>query len=532
MSWVKTVPHSKVQNRPVVFRCPPKQLALFHVAGSVYAVDNRCPHEGYPLVQGKVNEGAFTLTCNWHNWKFRLSDGRCLLGSDHVRSYETRIQDDHVWVNLADPPIEVVQKEILGGLCEAFSKREYGRICRELSRLHFYDIDPMIAVRKSIEWSHNRLEFGFSHAYAAAADWLTLAQQFPEQWESRLICLVEPIDHMADNSLRHPIYAFDNTDEDYSVQGFMEAVETEDQKTAVGMVLRGLDRGLHWRDMHEAFATVALAHYNDFGHSMIYVYKTDQLIEHLGPEVEAFLLPSLARSLCYATREDLLPDLKKGYAGALSILETISWGKGTSPELLPYPSSTKQALEWVIKNAASHTPQALYQSLLEALARNLLHYDEATYGTQYDRPVSDNVSWLSFTHGITFANAVRTQCVDWPNLWAPGLLQIACFVGRNRPYLNLELGKKEWEVTDPKSFFEKVTELLLDHGLSAPIYTAHLIKTARAVQEEFSKTSDSCSFYLLAGLNRFLHSPIKQKHTRRMARQAIALVERDFKTSV
>jgi len=30
-------------------------------------------------------------------------------------------------------------------------------------------------------------------------------------------------------------------------------------------------------------------------------------------------------------------------------------------------------------------------------------------------------------------------------------------------------------------------------------------------------------------LNRFLHSPIKQKHVRRLARQAIDLVERDFR---
>jgi len=40
--------------------------------------------------------------------------------------------------------------------------------------------------------------------------------------------------------------------------------------------------------------------------------------------------------------------------------------------------------------------------------------------------------------------------------------------------------------------------------------------------------SDSCQRYLLAALNRFLHSPIKQKHVRRLARQALALVKRDF----
>jgi hypothetical protein len=29
-------------------------------------------------------------------------------------------------------------------------------------------------------------------------------------------------------------------------------------------------------------------------------------------------------------------------------------------------------------------------------------------------------------------------------------------------------------------------------------------------------------------LNRYLHSPVKQQHVRRLARQAISLVQRDF----
>ena len=33
---------------------------------------------------------------------------------------------------------------------------------------------------------------------------------------------------------------------------------------------------------------------------------------------------------------------------------------------------------------------------------------------------------------------------------------------------------------------------------------------------------------LLAAFNRFFHSPLKQKHPRRLPRQAIALVRRDF----
>ena len=186
----------------------------------------------------------------------------------------------------------------------------------------------------------------------------------------------------------------------------------------------------------------------------------------------------------------------------------------------------------MVRNAAKHNPQALYQALLEALARNFLYYD-AGYDTQFHRPVSDNVSWLSFTHGITFANAVRAQCAEVPSLWAPALLQMACFVGRNRRYLDLELAQseEEWTVPDSDAFFTEVRELLLDHGVREPIYAAHLVKTAQAVQEEAPHSSETGRHYLLASLNRFLHTPIKQKHVRRLARQAAALVGRDFRDS-
>jgi len=55
------------------------QAAVFRLEdGSLHAVDNRCPHEGYPLVQGDVD--GCTLTCLWHNYKFDLRDGRCIKG--------------------------------------------------------------------------------------------------------------------------------------------------------------------------------------------------------------------------------------------------------------------------------------------------------------------------------------------------------------------------------------------------------------------------------------------------------------------
>jgi len=529
MSWVKAIPCADVQNGPSVFKHPPKQVAVFQVAGNIYAVDNRCPHEGYPLSEGTVDANCM-LTCNWHNWKFQLSDGACVLGSDDVRSYATKVEDGYVWVDLTEPPPEVLQRQILRGLEAAFRDQEFDRICRELSRLYFYGLDPAAAVGEAIAWSYDRFEFGFVHAYAATADWLELAQRFEGQWEPQLICLAESIDHMAHDALRQPPYPFPATGEPFHPAAFAAAVEAQAHDRAVGLVVQGLADGLHWADMQAPFAKAALAHYNDFGHSLIYVYKVSQLIETLGPKVESYVLPALARSLCYTTREDLIPEFN-GYTDAWTLLQDAQWGVSDADvPPLPFPATTTQALDWVVQTASSHAPEVLYHQLLEALARNLLYYD-ATYDSAYDRPVSDNVGWLGFTHGITFANAVRSQCTAFSHLWPAGLLQMACFLGRNRRYIDLTMSTDEWEVSDTEVFFDDVHELLLDHGMREPIFAAHLIKTTRAVREELAEASPTCQRALLAGLNRFLHSPIKQKHVRRLARQAVALVSRDFQMS-
>ena len=48
-------------------------LVLFAYGNHVYAVDNRCPHMGFPLNKGSVNDGI--LTCYWHYARFDLASG-------------------------------------------------------------------------------------------------------------------------------------------------------------------------------------------------------------------------------------------------------------------------------------------------------------------------------------------------------------------------------------------------------------------------------------------------------------------------
>ena len=530
MTWVKAASLAELDERPVVFKQSPKQIALFRVDGNVYAIDNRCPHEGYPLAAGQISKDC-VLTCNWHNWKFRLDTGECLIGGDHVRSYPVKVEDGDAWINIADPPLDELRRRILEGLKAAFDDRDFGRICREIARLHYYGLDPVDSIVAGLQWSHDRLEFGTTHAIAAASDWWRLARAHDSEFESQLICFAQAVDHLAFDSLRQPPYPYANPGaERFEREAFLVAVEQEDAERVEAMVAKALAEGLHWSDMEEAFVAAAFAHYNDFGHSVIYSHKTGELIAQFGTRIEPALLLPLARNLCYSTREDLLPEFKE-YAPGLASL-TVSKHAAPSSETLnvPFPSRMGPAFAWLARALRSHSVDVIYDRLLEALALNVLHYD-LQYDAAYDGPVTQNISWLDFTHGITLANATRQLCLRHPQFWKQGLAQMVCFLGRNYDFIDKTVDRNEWIVENEPGFFKEINQLLFDHGYSEPIYAVHLLKTSLAVADELLTASASCRQALLAGLNRFLKSPMKTKHVRRLARQAIRLVSRDFEVA-
>ena len=50
-----------------------KDLALFNVEGTFYAIDNACVHRGGPLGEGDL-EGRIVL-CPWHAWRWDVTTG-------------------------------------------------------------------------------------------------------------------------------------------------------------------------------------------------------------------------------------------------------------------------------------------------------------------------------------------------------------------------------------------------------------------------------------------------------------------------
>ena len=285
------------------------------------------------------------------------------------------------------------------------------------------------------------------------------------------------------------------------------------------LVRGGLDDG-GWSAVAPAFAQAALAHYADFGHAAIYTFKTGQLVARLGRSAAEPLALCLVRSLIDSSREDLIPEFRH-YAAALSDWRSNDDAKPTGDDF--FGLDVKRALDLAANSGGD--VEALYSALLHANALNWLHFDLKRQDA-VRQPVSQNVTWLSFTHGITFANAVRGLCIDQPALWPQGLLQMACFAGRNARYLDRETNyHAEWAVDDGATFLRGAFERLFDHAAPEPIVSAHLVKVVTAVDREVDHApSAPYTPILLAALNRFLNSPLKRRHALRTAEQALGFV--------
>ncbi len=496
-----------------------KQIVLFHSDGKVYACNNRCPHEGYPLKEGSLSQGC-VLTCNWHNWKFDLESGDTLVGGDKLRRYPVRLAGDDIWLDIADPPPAERAAAALASLRGCFRRHEYDRMAREISRLQLAGADPLDAVRGAIDWTHAQLEFGTTHAHAAAPDWLALYDRHAGDTSIRLVCLIEIVGNLAWDTLREPLYPYPSEILSYEPAALVAAIEREDEAAAVGRLRGALADGLSFADLERPLAAAALAHYQDFGHSLIYVLKTGQLIERLGESAAEPLLLALVRSLIYAQREDLIPEFRS-YRKVLAAWD----GCGGKPAVAE--DFTSLSVPRVLARTAesSADTEALFKALLGAAAWQFLQFD-LTRAARTDGPVSQNVGWLDVTHGITFANAVHVVCAKYPELWPQGLLQIACFLGRNAGYVDRDLDTGGWAVADREAFLEQAFAGLLDHAQPEYIVSCHLVKLLTAVRNEIAASPDAPSEpTLLAAANRFLNTPLKRKHTLRTARQARAFVE-------
>ncbi|MDJ1157515.1 Rieske (2Fe-2S) protein [Chelatococcus sp. SYSU_G07232] len=129
----------------LVVRGPHPPILVMRDKGAVFALDNRCPHMGFPLDRGSVEDGI--LTCHWHHARFDLASG-CTFDpwADDVPICPVELRDGEIWVKPvfghADPAGHwrrrlddglahnlglVIAKAVIGALAAGIASRDVVR---------------------------------------------------------------------------------------------------------------------------------------------------------------------------------------------------------------------------------------------------------------------------------------------------------------------------------------------------------------------------------------------------------------------
>jgi len=73
-------------------------IALFRWNERVYAIEDLCPHLGFPLSEGIMQTGE--VICSWHGWHVRLEDGSCRRERERAKVWECEVREGQIFVRI------------------------------------------------------------------------------------------------------------------------------------------------------------------------------------------------------------------------------------------------------------------------------------------------------------------------------------------------------------------------------------------------------------------------------------------------
>ena len=513
--WQLAVPVRQLEQKGrIVAKVANKQIALFKTDAGIFAINNRCPHEGYPLLNGTLNDSC-TLACNWHGWTFNLETGQAIQGRDAVKTYATKVEGGGVFIHLKPDCPEETKQAAISEIGIAIAEHDYDRIARSLCRFTKAGGSYETIAAETVNWSLDRLERGFGHGHAGLSDWISLAGSDDDL---RLIAFLEAIGHFSWDGIFSPAAPVPAGAVPWDENTFLEAIDKMDQRHAMSICMGAFEADLDFSKLKPLFQRHIFAHYAGFGHPAIYLMKAECLISQLGASIEKTLCLQLTRYLCLAAREDQIPKFKV-FRGLMNKPQ-----KSLGPKL-PFASelvhlTTRQLLPLVDTSSDSNIMK--WESLLAAAAVSMLMFDESLQHS-IEQPIAKNVGWLDFTHAITFAEAAHFHASESPSLWRSSLLQLACFVGRNSQFLSSSTFE-QYSVRNAKKFLAQQKAALFDMDAGEYIFGVHRLKLVVATESLLNIVSKNTAELLLAALNKFLSSRVRQRYPARTAFQARSTV--------
>jgi nitrite reductase/ring-hydroxylating ferredoxin subunit len=388
-------------------------LCLFAEGDEVYAVDNRCPHMGFPLQRGTLCDGI--LTCHWHHARFDLSTGGTFdQWADDLRRFRVELRGDDIFLDLRplEDMVEHQRQRLRDGL-----ERDIPLVLAKAS-LALLKSDPA-----GVETFCEGLDFGVARRGGGWFRGLTtltcLMNLLPrlEQADCAAALHHGLADVAADSAGGPPRFRLDPlpgpADPAQLARWFRGFIEVRDAEGAERALVSAAQAGASSQELADMlFAAATDHHYLDGGHTLDFVNKALEALDVAGWERAEAVLASLPTQLAGAERMEeanawrnpvdlvvLLEDAFARLPGALSTGARVDGWTGR---------------EALVESVLGEDPAASIEALLTALGDGASEVELASAVSfaaviRIARfPTSNEFGdWDTALHTFTFANAVE-----------------------------------------------------------------------------------------------------------------------------
>ena len=284
-------------------------IAVFHHNGGVYAVDNRCPHMGFPLERGSVQDGI--LTCHWHHARFDLASGGTFNPfADDVRTFPVTVVDGEVWVNPLPPARDEV-RHWSGRMRDGMEHNIRLIIAKAALGLQASGADYRVPLEIGADFGATYSASGWGAAMSMLTCTANMLPHLMEEGRPKALYqgLFQVSRECAGKPPRFSVDPLptDETRPDLLKKWFRSLIDVRDDEGAERCLATAISLGLPADTIADMIFTAATDHlYLDAGHVLDFANKAFELLEHIGWEKSAPVLTSLVRGMARARRSQEL----------------------------------------------------------------------------------------------------------------------------------------------------------------------------------------------------------------------------------
>lgn len=405
-------------------------IVVFYHEGEVHALDNRCPHMGFPLSRGSTKDGI--LTCDWHHARFDIKSGGCFdLWADDVPVFAVNVIDGTIFVHTERDNKRRKDEHRayhLRRLNDAMEQNIALIIAKSVLTLDSEGVSSSDLFRKGLEYGTRYRQEGWGPGLTILTCMMNLAPYSRREDGPR--ALYHGLSAVAsDCSGQPPRFAVSplpdvksSADVRTLKRWFRHFIEVRDADGAERCLVTAIRAGTEPHILADMLFSAATDHrYLDSGHVLDFTNKAFEALDIVGWDLAEQVLTSLVTLYAQATRMEE----RSSWRHPVDVVALLNDCFDKLPAVLEkgkQSRTTWKASKATIDVLLGDNPKAIVNVLVESLQDGakqeelaaIVAYAAALRIAQF--PITNEYSdWDTTLHTFTFANAVQQAICRLPS---------------------------------------------------------------------------------------------------------------------